>query len=81
MFLGSNVHMMTQTLEEEDGPCLPDGLIIMNTYTKILTMSKHIAIVVENLTTAPITITKGVKITQVMAANAMPKVGVTPEMC
>ena len=34
----------------------------------------------KNLTTAPITITKGVKITQVMAVNVIPQVGVVPGM-
>ena len=36
------------------------------------------AVVVKNLTTAPITIAKGVKVTEVIAANAIPQVGVAP---
>ena len=40
MFLGTNMHMMTQTLEEEDGPCLPHGLSIINTYTEMIAGDK-----------------------------------------
>ena len=37
MFLGSNMHVMMQTLEEDDGSCLHHGLSVMNTYTKMTT--------------------------------------------
>ena len=36
MFLGSNMHMMMQTLEGGDGPCLSNSLSIMNTYTEMM---------------------------------------------
>ena len=62
MFLGSNMHVMMQTLEDGDGPCLPHGLSIMNTYTEMTTGSKQVVVMVKNLTAAPVTITKGVKI-------------------
>ena len=75
MFVGSKVHVMMQTLEVGDRPCLPHGLSVMNTYTKMTTESKQVAVIVKNLTTALITITKGVKITQVVAVNAIPQVG------
>ena len=71
MFLGSNMYMMMQTLEEGDGPCLPHGLSVLNTYTEMATGSKWVAVMVKNLTTTPITITKGIKIPQVVAANAI----------
>ena len=35
-------------------------------------------VIVKNLTAALVTITKGVKIAQVVAVNAVPKVGVVP---
>ena len=36
MFLGSNMHVRMQTLEEEeDGNCFPPSLSIMNTYTEM----------------------------------------------
>ena len=79
MFLGSNVHMMMQTLKDGDRPYLPHSLSIMNTYTEMTTGSKSVVVVVKNLTTALITITKGVKITGVMAANAISQVGVCQE--
>ena len=41
MFLGSNMHMMMQTLEEADGSCLPHDLTVMNTYTKMTTRNKQ----------------------------------------
>ena len=34
MFLGSNLHVMMQALKGADGPCLPHGLSVMNTYTQ-----------------------------------------------
>ena len=76
IFLGSNMHMMMQTLEEGDGPCLPHGLSVMNTYTKMTTGSKRVAAMVKNLTTAPITITKSIKVTQVVAMNMVPQLEV-----
>ena len=80
MFLGSNMQMMTQTLEEGCGSHLPHGLSIMNTYTEMATGSNQVAVVVKNLTNTPITIAKGVKIAQLIAANAIPQVGVSAEM-
>ena len=44
------------------------------------TGSKQVAVMLKNLTATLITITKGVKITQVIAANAIPQVGVTSGM-
>ena len=77
LFLGSNIHVMIQVLKEGDGSHLPHGLSLMNTYTKMATGSKLVVVVVKNLTTTPITITKGVKITQVVAANAISQVGIS----
>ena len=78
MFLGSSMYVMIQTLEEGDSPCLPPGLSIMNTYTKMATGSKWVVVMVKNLTATQITIAKGVKIAWVVAANAIPQVGVSP---
>ena len=79
-FLGSNMHVMTQALEEEDEPHLPHGLSVMNTYTEMATGSKWIVAVVKNLTTALITIVKGVNIAWVIVVNAMPQVVVLSGM-
>ena len=78
MFLGSNLHVMMQALEERDGSCLPHWLSVMNTYTEMATWSKWVVVMVKNLTTTLITITKGVKIAWVIAANAIPQLGVSP---
>ena len=50
----------------------------MNTYTKVTTRSKQVAVVVKNLMAIPITIAKGIKVTQIVAANVVPKVEVAP---
>ena len=78
MYLGSNRHMMMQTLEDGDGPCLPHSLSIMNTYTGMIIGSKWVAVLVKNLTAALVTFTRGVKITWVVAANAIPQLEALP---
>ena len=50
----------------------------MNTYTELTTRCKWVAVVVKNLTPALITITKGIKVTQVVTANVVPLVEVAP---
>ena len=79
MFLSSKMHMMMQTLEDNEGSCLPHSLSVMNTYTEMTTGSKQVAIVVKNWTAAPITIAKGIKVTQVLAKNVVPQVEVALE--
>ena len=78
MLLRNNMHVMTQALKGGDGPCLPLGLCVVNTYTEVISGSKQVAVVVKNLMAILITITKGVKVTQVEAANAIPQVEVVP---
>ena len=68
------MHMMMQTLEGGNGLCLPQGLSVMNAYTKMTAGSKRVAVVVKNLTASQITIAKGVKSCLVVAANAVPQV-------
>ena len=80
VFLGSNMHMMTQTPEEGNGFHLPHWVSVMNTYTKMVTGCKWVAAMVKNLTSNLITIAKGVRIAQVVAVNAIPQVGVLPGM-
>ena len=64
--------------EGGDGPHLPHGLIVMNTYTKVTAGSKWVAVVVKNLMAIPITIAKGIKVVQLVAVNAVPQVEVAP---
>ena len=68
--------MMMQTLEGGDRPCLPHGLSVMNTFTEMTTGSKSVPVMVKSLTAALITSAKGVKVTQVVATNAVPQVEV-----
>ena len=79
MFLSSNMHVMMQTLKGDDGPCLPHGLSIMSTYTKMSTGSKWVVIVVKNLTATLITIANTIKVAQVVAVYTVPQVEVAPE--
>ena len=72
------MHKMMQTLKRADGPCLPHILSVMNTYTKVTTGSKQVAVVVKNLTATLITVPKGIKIAHVVAANVVPQVEVAP---
>ena len=55
------MHVMTQSLKGSDGPHLPHGLSVVNTYTKVTSRSKRVAVVVKNLMAIPITIAKGIK--------------------
>ena len=56
------MYIMTQAPEEGKELCLPHGLCMANTYTKMTTGSKHVTVVINNQTAALITISKGVKI-------------------
>ena len=47
LLLGSNMHVMAQTLRGGDGPHLPQGLSVVNMYTKVTTGRKCIAVVVK----------------------------------
>ena len=69
---------MMYILEDGDRPHLPHGLSIMDTYTEMTTRSKQVVVVVNNLITALVTITRGVKIAQVVTVNAIPQVEASP---
>ena len=71
MLLGNNMHVMTQCLRGGDGPHLPHSLSVVNTYTGVISGNKWVVVVVKNLTAIPITITKGVKVALVVAANVV----------
>ena len=78
LLLGNNIHIMTQALKGGDGPHLPQGLSEVNMYTKVISGSKQVAVVVKNLMAIPIPITKGIKVTQVAVVNAVPPVEIAP---
>ena len=71
MLLGNNMHVMMQFLKWADGPHLPHSLIVLNIYTKVTSGSKWVAVVVKKLTAIQITITKGIKVAQVVDVNAV----------
>ena len=70
------MHVMTQSLKGGDGPHLPHSLSVVNTYTKVISGSKWVVVVIKNLMAILITITKDVKVTDIVAANAVPPVKV-----
>ena len=72
------MYRMTQAPEKGEKPCLPHGLCVANTYTEMTTGSKHVAIVIKNQMAVLITISKGFKITWVVAVNRVPPVQVMP---
>ena len=78
MLLENNMHVMTQALKGGDGPHLPHDLSVVNTYTKVISWSKGVVVVVKNLMAVPITITKGIKVAQVVAANVVTPVELAP---
>ena len=78
MFLGNNMHVMTQSLMGGDGPHLPHSLSVVNMYTKVISGSKWVMVVVKNLMAVLITIAKAIKVTQVVAANVMSPVELAP---
>ena len=78
MLIRNNMNVMTQVLKGGDGPHLPHGPSVVNTYTKVISGGKWVAVVVKNLMAILITIIKGTKVTQVVAVNAVPPVELTP---
>ena len=58
------MHVMIQSLKGGDGTNVPHSLSIVNTYTKVISGSKKVAVVVKNLMAVLITIAKGIKVTQ-----------------
>ena len=78
ILLENSMHVITQALKGGDGPHLPQDLSVVNTYTELISGSKWAVVVVKNLMAILITITKGIKVTQVIAVNAVPPVELAP---
>ena len=78
LLLGNNGHVMTQSLKGGDGSHLPHGLSVVNTYTKVISGSKQVAVVAKNLMVILITTAKGVKVAHVVAVNVVPPVEIAP---
>ena len=75
---GKNMYIMMQAPEKGGEPCLPHGLCVVNTYTGMTAGSKCVAVVIKNQMAVLVMIGKGIKITQVVAANRVPPVEVMP---
>ena len=76
VLLGINMYVMTQVPEKGEESCLPHCLSVVNAYTKTTTECRHATIVIKNQTAMLIIIGKGIKVTQVVAANRVPPVKV-----
>ena len=72
------MYVMTKAPEKGEEPCLPHGFCVVNTYTKMTTGSKHVAVVIKNQMAVPIPIGKGIKIAWVVVVNRVPHVKVVP---
>ena len=72
-------HACNDSLKGGDGPHLLHGLSVVNTYTEVISGSKQAAVLVKNLMAIPITITKGVKVVQVVAVDVVPPWNWHPE--
>ena len=57
---------------------MPHSLSMVNAYTKMTTGSRHVTVVIKNQTAVLIIIGKGIKVTQVVAANRVSPVKVMP---
>ena len=53
LLLGNSMHVRTQSLKGVVEPYVPHGLSVVNTYTKVISGSKWVAVVVKNLTWLP----------------------------
>ena len=78
MLQRNNMHVIAQALKGVDGPHLPHGLNMVNIYTKVISRCTWVAVVVKNLMAIPNTITKGIKIAQVVVVNVVTPVELAP---
>ena len=62
LLLGNNMHMVTQSLKEADGPNLLSGLSVVNMYIKVISGGKQVTVVVKNLTAAPSLLRRALKL-------------------
>ena len=78
MLLRNNMHVVIQVLKEGNGPHLPHGLSVVNTYTEVILGCKWVAVVVKNLMAIPITVAKSIKVAQVATPNVVPPMEMVP---
>ena len=71
-YTGVGLNVMTQGLCAEDGS-LPQGLTILNAYTKMHDDSKNVAIVVRNSMAYPQTLRKKTPVVRAVAATKVPE--------
>ena len=63
---------MTQALQAEDGS-LPQGLMAQNAYAELQSGSKHVTVVVRNITAYPQTLRKKTPVARVVTVTQVPE--------
>ena len=63
---------MTHALHAEEGS-LPQGLMILNAYTKMCNGRKNVTVIVRNSAAYPQTLKKKIPVAGVVAANQLPE--------
>ena len=61
VLLGSNMYVVTQAPGRGEEPCVPHGLSVANSYTKMTTGNRCVAMVIKNQMALLIVIGKGIK--------------------
>ena len=79
MMMGYKLHVMTQAMYLEDQANLPNGVYVMNTYTKLHDGSRNVSVVLHNLTDKLVHLAAGRAVVRVVAANAIPDATPSPE--
>ena len=74
------LHVLTQAPYPDDRAGLPNGVYITRTYTDLEPGSRRVAVVVRNMTSRPIHLTKGNVVARVQAANLVPEATPSPEL-
>ena len=80
LLLGNNMHVMIQSLRVADGPHLPPGLSVVNTYTKVISGSKQVVVVVKNLMATPSLLPRVSKSPKWLLQMLYPPVKLTPNI-
>ena len=80
MMMGNQLNVMTQAPYPKDKADLPNGLSSMRMYTELKDGSRHVSLVLRNLTARPIHLAREQLIGRVATANAVPEAQCSPDL-
>ena len=80
MMMGNKLRVMTQAPYPEDEAKLPNGLHVLQVYTKLKNDSRNVSLVVRNGTAREIFVSADRQIVRIIAANAVPEASYLPEL-